>query len=324
MVKISVIVPVYNSSKYLDKCIDSLVNQTIKSYEIIIINDGSTDNSLDIINKYKKNNSMIKVISTKNNGIGTARNIGLNNSSGKYVAFVDSDDYVACDFLEKVYKKAISSKADVVVCNMYRVINKEVIKSKEIKFNDGTIKDSKTQLINIPLGPCGKLFLKENLTVPFAEKLKYEDVPFVVNALLNSKNTVKLDNYLYYYVIHDKSETTSMDKRVFDILEILKMVNFNLNKRTYLKHETEYLNILLLSRYNLQQKNQEEKHLRIKFLNDSFEFLNDNFPKWKNNIYFKKEPFIKRIIKTNKLLIKLYWLISNWKIIKVWYNKIRV
>lgn len=141
MVKISVIVPVYNSGKYLDMCIDSLVNQTIKSYEIIIINDGSTDNSLDIINKYKKNNSMIKVISTKNNGIGTARNIGLNNSSGKYVAFVDSDDYVACDFLEKVYKKAISSKADVVVCNMYRVINKEVIKSKEIKFNDGTIKD---------------------------------------------------------------------------------------------------------------------------------------------------------------------------------------
>lgn len=310
MIDVSVIVPVYNASRYLSKCLDSLISQTIESYEIIIINDGSTDNSLEIINNYK-NNEKVKIISTKNNGIGIARNNGLKQAKGKYVLFVDSDDYVSEDFIEKMLQKATEETADVVICDMYRVFDDTKIKSDKIKFGDGTINNEKNQLLNIPLGPCGKLFLKEILTTNFAENLKYEDVPFVINALVNSKNTVKLNEYLYYYVIHDRSETTTIDNRVFDILDILKIANSNLKKHEFLRDETEYLNILLLSRYNLQQKNQQEKKLRIQFLNSSFKFLDGNFPRWKKNKYFKKEPLFKRIIKKSKLLIMLYWLISN-------------
>ena len=309
--KISVIVPVYNSAKYLNKCLDSLVSQTIKSYEIIIINDGSTDDSLEIIKKYINIYNNIKLISTQNNGIGIARNIGLKQAKGEYVTFVDSDDYVSNDFLEKMLKNAIVSKADIVVCDMYKVFNNKIVKNDKIEFNSGMIKENQEQLIKIPLGPCGKLFSKDILTISFAENLKYEDVPFVINALLNSKNTIKLDDYLYYYVIHNSSETTSMDERVFDILNILNMANSNLKQYPFLKEEMEYLNILLLSRYNLQQKNQNDKSLRTKFLNSSFKFLDNNFSKWKINKYFKKEPLFKRIIKKNKLLIKLYWFISN-------------
>lgn len=309
MLDISVIVPVYNSEKYIEKCLDSLVSQTIKSYEIIIVNDGSTDGSLNLIKKYKNNN--IKIISTKNNGIGVARNTGLKHAKGKYVAFVDSDDYVSSLFLEKMLNTATSKNADIVICDMYKVFDADTLKDNKITFKNGNIKDNKEQLINIPLGPCGKLFSKTILTSSFAENLKYEDVPFVVSALLNSKNTIKLNEYLYYYIIHDKSETTSMDERVFDILKILRMANSSLSKHSFLKEETEYLNIVLLSRYNLQQGKQKKKELKIKFLNESFSFLNDNFPNWRKNIYFKKEPIFKRIIKTHKLLIRLCWFIYN-------------
>lgn len=94
MVKYSFIVPVYNTSNYLKKCIDSLVNQTYKSFEIIIVNDGSTDNSLDIINGYKESNKNIKIINQKNGGLSNARNNGVKKASGEYIIFVDSDDYV--------------------------------------------------------------------------------------------------------------------------------------------------------------------------------------------------------------------------------------
>lgn len=311
MIDVSIIVPVYNSAPFLAKCLDSLISQSIESLEIIIINDGSTDDSLKIINNYKAKKNKINLISTKNNGIGVARNIGLKQAKGKYITFVDSDDYISDNFVEEMLLKAKQTNADIVVCDMYKTFNHNLTKSDPIKFESGNLEHQPKQLLDIPLGPCGKLFSKKILKTAFAENLKYEDVPFVSNALLNSKNTVKLDKYMYYYTIHKDSETTSMDERVFDILKILEMTNFNLKKYPFLNNEIEYLNILLLSRYNLQQRNQKEKELRIKFLNDSFKFLNDNFPKWKNNIYFKKEPFIKRIIKTNKLLIKLYWLISN-------------
>ena len=307
MIDVSIVVPVYNSEKYLERCLSSLFSQTYNNYEVVIINDGSTDNSLNIINKYKENNN-IKIINTKNNGIGIARNIGLENAQGKYITFVDSDDYISKKYVEELLNCAEKNKADIVICDMYKYINRNEIKCPSISFNDGDITSNKEQIINIPLGPCGKLFKKHILTKGFAEHLKYEDVPFVINALTNSKRTVKLNEYLYYYVIHGNSETTLMDDRVFDILEILRISNGYLSEYKDLKNEIEYLNITLLSRYNLQQKYQKHKKLRNKFLNESFEFLNKFFPNWKNNYYFKKEPLLKRIIKSNKQLIKLYWL----------------
>lgn len=308
-IKVSVIVPVYNSEKYLKKCMDSLVNQTLKDIQIIVINDGSQDNSKDILDMYlKKYSKKLKVISTKNNGIGMARNLGLKHAKGDYVFFVDSDDYIAQDALEIMYNTAINKNSDLVICDMYRVFNDvDVKKSESIIFSDGSLKENQTQLITIPLGPCGKLFSREILTIGFAENLKYEDVPFVVNALNNSKKTVKQNSFLYYYVIHSNSETTSMDKRVFDILKILAMTNNLFKESKYIKDELEYLNVQLLSRYNLQQKYQKNKSLSEKFLNDSFSYLNEFFPNWKKNKYLKKRNFIKRTIETNKNLIKLYW-----------------
>ena len=120
MVEISVIIPVYNTEKYLNECLDSIVNQTLSDIEIICVNDGSTDNSLAILESYAKKDNRITVISQENNGQGSARNLGLKNSSGNYICFIDSDDYVDLNMLEKLYDNVILNNSDIVVFKIAR------------------------------------------------------------------------------------------------------------------------------------------------------------------------------------------------------------
>lgn len=117
-IKVSVIVPVFNVEEYLSTSLDSILNQTLKDIEIICINDGSTDASLDILENYAKKDARIKIISKKNEGQGIARNIGLDNAQGEFIAFVDSDDFIKEDMLEKSYEKSVSKNLDLV---MYKV-----------------------------------------------------------------------------------------------------------------------------------------------------------------------------------------------------------
>ena len=115
MPKVSVIIPVYNANKYLERCLDSVKNQTLEDIEIICIDDCSSDNSLDILNEYAKNDKRFKVIHHDiNKGESSARNTGINNAKGEYLAFVDNDDTIDINFLEILYDTALSSKADII------------------------------------------------------------------------------------------------------------------------------------------------------------------------------------------------------------------
>ena len=115
--KISIIIPFYNVEKYIEECIKSVVNQTLKDIEIIFVNDGSTDGSIDIVNKYAKNDSRIKVLSLKErHGQGFARNRAIDIATGDYIGFVDSDDYVEVDMFEKLYVSAIQDDTDITMC----------------------------------------------------------------------------------------------------------------------------------------------------------------------------------------------------------------
>lgn len=145
MAKISLIVPVYNTEKYLNKCIDSLINQSYDDIEIIIINDGSTDYSENLIKSY--NDKRIKYISKKNEGIGKTRNLGIEKSSGEYLAFVDSDDYLNENFCEKMLNKAITDDCDVVICDYYEDHNDDLKKINFINFPDTSLKQD-PKLIN--------------------------------------------------------------------------------------------------------------------------------------------------------------------------------
>ena len=120
---ISVIIPVYNAENFLNECLNSIINQTYENLEIICINDGSTDNSLNILKKFSKKDTRIKIFTTDNCGQGSARNLGLNNASGEYISFIDADDWIRLDTYEILYSKIYQSDLDLLFFQMINFID---------------------------------------------------------------------------------------------------------------------------------------------------------------------------------------------------------
>lgn len=307
--KISVIIPVYNSSTYLRKCLDSVVNQTLKDIEIIVINDGSTDDSKNIIEEYSCKYKNIIFIDQENKGIGKTRNIGIKKATGEYITFVDSDDYIKENMLEEYYKYAKKHNFDLVIGSYIKKINNKEIIFENNKFKTGNVKTTPQILYLIEYGPWAKLYKREmliNNNIYFDEKRKYEDMPFVSKALLKSKLIGQITEPYYYYIIHNNSETTTMDKRVFDILDILKEIKDYYKREYYLRDELDYVIIDKITTYMLQQRVQKDNKLRIEFIDAGYAFLNKNIKNWRGNKYYKKTNFLKRIIKNNKKILKIY------------------
>lgn len=302
--KVSIVVPVYNTEKYLNKCIDSLLNQTEEDIEILLINDGSTDNSESIIKEY--NDKRIKYIKKKNTGIGKTRNLGIDKSKGEYIIFIDSDDYIDYDCVEKLYNYALNTNSDVVVSDFTKDINGKLEKVIIPNFETSNLVQNPTIINYINLGPCNKIYKRSVLKdVRFDEKHKYEDVPFVVRALKNSDRISKINESLSYYVIHEKSQTTTRDEKIFDILEVSNIVRNILNENVY--HDA-LVNLLtmILTDYMIQQRYIKDKNHRNRFINEAFRLLNEVDKNWKKCEYMKNISFAKKYIKVHKSLIKLY------------------
>lgn len=310
MTKVSAIIPVYNSEKYIEKCIKSVLNQTLDDIEIIIINDGSNDNSNEIISKYA-NDNRIKYYKRKNHGIGNTRNFGIEKSCGEYICFIDSDDFIHENMFEKMYNRCINDKLDFLVCDYYHYLeNRQSIEKFHIPhFENITLNENPKLLIDINLGPCNK-FIKKDLfkdkMMRFPEDIKYEDIPLIVKLLDKSKLIGKINEPLCYFMVHDNSETTTMDKRVFDIFKALNNINEYFKENKYVEEYLIWLNVKKITTYTIQQRYQKNKNLRNKFINEAFEYLNDEFPNWKKSKYFKDRNIIKGIIEKNKFLTKLY------------------
>ena len=315
MVDVSIIVPIYNAEKYLKKCIDSLVNQTKKEIEIILINDGSTDNTENIIKEYK--DKRIKYFKNENQGIGKTRNFGIKKAKGNYIMFVDSDDYVELNACEELYKKAEKEKSDLVICDYYKVYNngkKEEVTIKD--FKPTTLKKYPELLLNVNLAPWNKLYKKSLIdynNICFVENLKYEDAPFVAEVLDKAKKITKLNKYLNYYVIHGNSETTVRDKRVFDILKIINIIRQGFKEKTYIKEVLDKLTVRMITNYNIQQRNQKEKSIGMDFIEESFQYLKKEVPDYKNNKYYESRGCLRRTIEKSKFLSKIYCSLYNIK-----------
>ncbi len=307
MTDISIIVPVYNAEKYLKKCLDSLVNQTKKELEFILINDGSTDKSEEIIKTYK--DKRIKYFKNKNQGIGETRNFGIEKSSGKYLMFLDSDDYFSNDACEILYKEVEKEKADLIVFDYYRVEKGNLNEIKIESFNATNIKDDSSLLLKINLGPCNKIYksdLIKNNDIKFEENLKYEDTLFVVKAIYKAKKIIKLNKFLHYYMIHEKSETTVRDKKVFDILKIVDKIRKYLKNDKSIKETVDKLTVQILTNYTIQQRYQSDKNIAMKFIDSAFDYLSENVPDYKNNKYYSGRSFAKRTVEKSKTLTKVY------------------
>lgn len=307
MTDISIIVPIYNAEKYLDKCIESLINQTKKELEFILINDGSTDNSEKIIKKYK--DKRIKYFKNENQGIGKTRNFGIEKATGKYIMFIDSDDYIDKNMAKLMFDKAFSNSLDMVVCDYYKVINNENIEEKLPSFKPTTLKNSPNLLCDINLSPWNKIYktslIKDN-NIRFVEDLKYEDAPFVIETLDKANKIGKVNKCLNYYVIHGNSETTVRDKRVFDILKIIDRIRKYFKGKDYIKESLDKLTVRIITNYTIQQRVQKDKKIGMKFIEESFKYLKQEVPDYKNNKYYQNRSLLKRIIEKNKILTKMY------------------
>ncbi len=312
--KISIIVPVYNTSEYLKECLNSLVDQTIQDYEVIVIDDGSTDDSLKIIKEYYEHYpKIIKYKSIKNSGVSHARNVGLSMAKGEYVGFVDSDDYIDKDMYLKLYNKAKEEKAEIALCGYYKLKNKklEPAKIKENKEFENSVKNNPKILKYSSPFAAVHLFKKkliDNNKIIFEDYKIFEDLLFTYKAYKHANKIVKVFEPLYYYRIRDNgsSATQGFSKnytQLFTIMNELKEYYGDYIPQEYLTYiALKHIFIRFRTKTTLKQF-----VTKYKFVNKAFKFLNSFDSNWKNNSYFDRH-------RKSKHFYTLYWVIIPMKV----------
>lgn len=215
--KISVIVPVYNSEQYLTTCIKSIINQTYSNIEILLINDGSTDNSLDIMNKFAQESDKIKIYSKKNSGVSDTRNVGIDNSTGEFLLFIDSDDFIDLDYVSKAVDYIEKNNLEYLKCSY---IEKRGSKENVIKYYSNTV-FSQNEIINEisisdNFSSIGGVFVKKSIiddnNIRFSKEYKYgEDMLFNYNSIIKCNKIGYLTSCNYYYVINSGSVSSNSD-----------------------------------------------------------------------------------------------------------------
>lgn len=319
--KISFIVPVFNCEKYIKKCISSIINQEISSYEIIAINDGSTDNSLKILKKMQERCSRLKVIDQENHGVSYARNVGLKEASGEYIIFVDSDDFLEENSLSDINN--ILEKYDYpdIIKFSYNMINKfnKKIYTYSIK-NDFIIKKDDYEKNIFPYifntydlsGVWATAFSKKIIDeIRFEEDIKYgEDMLFMNNILKKSNTIVFLSTSVYNYFENVDSATNKIDinksiKQIDDNIEVFEQVNklFKLKQEKIIKDRVSklirYKAVFFANSNYKKYKKNLEKLLENKVVG---EYIDENEIKSYTTYILFKMKYIKR--KIRQMLLK--------------------
>lgn len=314
--KLSIIVPVYGVEKYIDKCLDSLVKQSLKEIEIIVVNDGTKDNSQKIIDKYvKKYPEKIKSYIKENGGQGSARNYGLEKANGEYIGYVDSDDFIEKDMYKKLYNKAKEDNYDIVVCGNYNV--SEDYKTKNI---DTFINNYNTDLENIIFGKMAvwnKIYKKEILVenkLKFKEKVWYEDLAFTLKAIINSNSFAFINEPLYDYLIREGSTMNNSNVKrnleIFDAFDdILSYIKHNKKEEYFNKIEFLAIDHIYISAIVRVLSADTDNKIKSETINELICYMNKNFPNYKNNEYVNTLSRNRKII--YKLInLKMYGLIK--------------
>lgn len=284
--KISIILPCYNAEKHIERCINSVLNQTYRNIELIIIDDGSKDTTLEILNKFKGANARVKIISKENTGVSDSRNIGIEKSTGDYIMFIDSDDFYEPNTVEILYKAIMQSKASIVRGSCQRCKKNEKIKEHEIsKFNSQNINKIVEGILNGDISCYVWLLIikKEILkqyNIKFDKKLKImEDTLFYIK-LLEKERIYFLDEVVYNYVENDKSATGNVEntKNIYDemlkaeikIIEELKNNNLWNDDLKNIAIRKIIINGICNCTWNLY------KHKDKNLLNEYLEYINSN------------------------------------------------
>lgn len=239
MPEISVIVPVYNVEKELNRCLDSILSQTYRDFELLLIDDGSADRSGEICDEYERMDNRISVFHQTNSGVAAARNTGIKNSRGAYLVFIDSDDHVDPEMLRKLYDAVKTADADLAICNYYERSADGSFIERRHRFKDGTVLDRKgieddlykalyrTSATVGLFSMCNKMFKKSIIDhdkILVRESMSYgEDLVFFVTYLHESQRVVFLEDLLYYYEMTQDGLFKSYRRNVIDDL----LVNYD-------------------------------------------------------------------------------------------------
>lgn len=317
-IKISVIIPAYNVEKYINRCLESIISQTLKDIEIIVVNDGSTDSTLKKIAVFMEKDKRIKLINKCNEGVSSARNEGIKKSKGNYIFYVDGDDFIKKTTLEELYNYAIRKDLDVVTSDIYIYKNEKIINTmKDIEIKNEEIISPKDYLVKFfnnegTYAVWNKLWKKElyiKNNIFFPENLSYgEDGCTIPRLIINSKKIGKINKCFYYYCMNEESAMHRGNKiKVYDYLKGYLLVKDYFQKKSVLWYEDYdfhykfyyvYNFVINMSYYNKtiqKNKNKDFKMLYEEMLN----FIRENNFSLNNKCTSQRD-------KDNIIMLKFY------------------
>lgn len=302
MVKFSVIIPVYNSSKYLNKCLDSLVNQKFKDIEIVVVNDGSCDNSRDIVESYVDKYDNIFLYNITNHGQSYARNYGLSKASGEYISFVDSDDYVDVDLFFEIHQMLKNKKYDIVMFGYFAVDTKDnVLFNKKYSFVDNNNVSDVEYLFADPC-PWNKVYKKkflDKIDFRLPEGIIYEDYCYIPTLINYEPSIGYVDREFYYYVYSDSSTMRNAEyKKKYEDLFIATEKLVNSFSRTKYREEVEYL---VYYHFLYEGSLNFYKYKKFDMIDKISNFMMDKYP------CFLKNKYVKERGKKERLLAYLFY-----------------
>ena len=330
MCKISVLIPVYNTEKYLKKCLDSVINQTLEDIEIIIVNDGSKDNSQKIIDEYARKDNRIKYYIQENSGLGATRNKGIELATGEYIAFLDSDDWVENEYYELMYNNAIQSNSDIVISD-YIVDTYNVSTIYKNEYNEHSKEDylKEVAMRNTSAFSWNKLYkrkliIENNLSFPIRDNFEnIEDQYFTIKTIYLAKNISFLNIPLIHYIVRDNSIVNAYQKNlVLDGLNFYNQMNEFFKKHNASNDLYEALEIGMLkhicqslsneckssNKKTLNHRLNEFRKIRnineYKYLLDKF--IANKFTEIKIEKYISKEQNLYFRLLRNNSIIPLY------------------
>ncbi|PLR85412.1 glycosyltransferase family 2 protein [Bacillus sp. V33-4] len=347
MAKVTVAVPIYNAEKYLENCIKSVINQSFKDIQILLINDGSSDQSGEICDRYQLKDPRIKVYHNSNQGVSNTRNFAINKSDGKYICFVDADDEIDTYMVQTLHEYIENEDADMVICGHKSVYlehkNKQIVKHNPPEFNGSIIEflERIEEFLNTESvqGPCGKIFKTELIKknkIQFPKKLSFgEDTIFVYSYLSCSKKIVSIEKCFYSYMKRNNnslSASITQDKvKIFINLydDLQKLLNkFNIYEKQNLIEKKICLAAVSCIDEIYQTNRKLSAKKRIEFISNIFsnERVIECF--FKQTHTSKRYKLIgilvqKRLFRLLELLFRLKTLIKTFRGISLFQREFR-
>lgn len=317
---LSVIVPVYNTAPYLRQCLDSLVAQTFQDLEIVVVDDGSIDDSPRIAAEYAEAHGSVTVIRKPNRGLADARNCGVAAAAGEYVGFVDSDDYVSPVMFERMCDRARTTDADIVVC---RMMGFDPESGAEIPYTEGALagygvglKDSPYLLVTTSPSACNKIFRRTLFAgndLSFPVGLSFEDLATTYSLFAHANRIEKVEEYLYFYrKARGGSIMSTYGEHYEDLVRALEIMHERFSADGLLETFREpilelTLVQLILGRY-ADFFPYGPKSAKSAYIDSVFEYLDRYFPGWTRDRLVERvcETWWRRAISTHRLALKLY------------------